>query len=128
MTDGVLLMQSQELSDALFDPPPQTHLIEPGRLIELDFAVFAQMFREGIREVPASIHDLRKIRDPNSGWHDHMPALYNFLALTHHAKLSITEHKGLFEAMADGMTWDGQPIAGMSDADAAALAELESSV
>ncbi|MBA2505456.1 MAG: carbamoyl-phosphate synthase large subunit [Thermoleophilaceae bacterium] len=127
MTDGMLMVNSDELSTALFNPPAETHLIEPGRTLALDFAVFADMFTHGIKEMPGSIHELRTMRDPASGWHDHMPAFYNFLALAHHAGLSLKEHKGIYEAMADGMTWDGQPIPGMSDADAKALADLESS-
>jgi hypothetical protein len=75
--------------------------------------------------MPASIHDLVQVRDADSGWHDNLPRLYSFLALVHHERLSHREHRGLFEAMADDMTWDGGPIPGMTEADGAALAEIE---
>lgn len=126
MTDGVLLVSADQLSQGLLDPPPETVLVEPRQRIQLDFAVFAQVFREGIREVPRSFHDLVRIPDPGTGWHDHLPTLYSFLALAHHERLSFHEHKGLFESMADGMVWNGQPIAGMSAADRAVLDQLES--
>lgn len=111
MTDGLLLMSPDAFSDGLFSPGGESRLVPPGDVVQLDFAVFGQMFREGIGGVPDSIHDLARVRDPAQGWHDHMPALYSFLALCHHERLSVKEHEGLFEAMADGVTWDGQPIA-----------------
>jgi hypothetical protein len=38
--------------------------------------------------------------------------------------MSIQERKQLFVAMSDGITWDGEPIAGISESDAAVLEEL----
>ena len=56
-------------------------MVEPGRAVELDFAVFAELFREPLREAPRAIHDLLHVRDADAGWHDHLPLLYSFLAL-----------------------------------------------
>ncbi len=53
-----------------------------------------------------------------------MPTLYNFLAFAHHAKLEMKERTALFVAMAGDISWDGQPISGMSDSDAALLDDL----
>jgi hypothetical protein len=57
--------------------------VEPGRLVELDFAVFAQLFQQPLREAPRTIHDLVHVPDADAGWHDRLPLLYSFLALAH---------------------------------------------
>jgi hypothetical protein len=59
------------------------------------------------------------------GWRDRVPTLYSFLAFAHHERLSRREHEQLFVAMSDDVCWNGEPIAGMSEADAEALAEIE---
>ena len=38
--------------------------------------------------------------------------------------MSLAERKQLFVAMSDGITWDGEAIAGISPSDAAVLEEL----
>jgi hypothetical protein len=123
-TDGLLLMNADELERGLLDPPPEALMVEPGREEQLDFAVFGQMFREPLKEVPDSIHDLTRIQGADSDWHDVMPQLYSFLAFAHHEKLSLKERQQLFVAMSDGITWDGQPIPGLPAHDADFLAKL----
>jgi predicted ATP-grasp superfamily ATP-dependent carboligase len=123
-TDGLLLMTAEELERALLEPRPETLLIEAGREEQLDFAVLGQIFREPLREAPRSFHDLATIHGTDRGWDDAMPKLYSFLAFAHHERLSLKERKGLFEAMADGITWDGQAIPGLPPDDAAYLAKL----
>jgi predicted ATP-grasp superfamily ATP-dependent carboligase len=123
-TDGLLLMTAEELEGALLSPGPETLLVDEGRTEELDFAVLGQIFREPLREMPSSIHDLAAVRGTDSGWHDLMPQLFSFLAFAHHERLALREREGLFEAMADGITWDGQPIPGLPPEDANLLAEL----
>ena len=123
-TDGVLLMTAEELERGLLAPSIETLQIEPGRIEQLDFAVFGQMFREPLKEMPRSVHDLAAVKGTDSGWHDLMPQLYSFLAFAHHERMSMKERKGLFEAMSDGITWDGQDIPGLPPEDAAYLAEL----
>ena len=71
----------------------------PGRLIQLDFAVFGAIFTEGWSNVPGSIHDLVKVRGADNGWHDQLPNLYSFLAFCHHEKLSLRDHEKLQVAM-----------------------------
>jgi hypothetical protein len=75
--------------------------------------------------VPAGIRDLRKIRDYDAGWHDHLPFLYSFLAYAHHAKLNLRDREPLLAAMADDITWDGEPIAGLGPEDSKFLDQLE---
>lgn len=123
-TDGVLLMSATELERGLLAPQPETLLVEAGRSEQLDFAVFGQIFREPLKQAPGSIHDLAAVKGTDSGWHDALPQLYSFLAFAHHERMSLAERKGLFEAMSDGITWDGQAIPGLPAEDAAYLAEL----
>ena len=126
-TDGVLLLDEDDLAAGILDDERQVSIVDPGEQIQLDMAVFGQMFSEGLAEMPRSIHDLARVRDADKGWHDHMPGLYNFLAFAHHAKLKLTERKALFVAMAEDISWDGQPIAGMSESDSKLLGELSRS-
>ena len=123
-TDGVLLMSAEELERGLLSPRPETLLVEAGRSEQLDFAVFGQLFREPLDQMPRSIHDLVAVKGTDSGWHDALPKLYSFLAFAHHERISLEERKGLFEAMSDGITWDGEPIPGLPERDAAYLAAL----
>jgi hypothetical protein len=123
-TDGVLLMTPESLERGLLEPEEEVLLIPPGREEQLDFAVFAQIFREPLREAPKSIHDLAEVHGTDHGWRDAMPKLYSFLALCRFEKLSLRERKQLFVAMSDGITWDGQPIPGLPPDDAAYLAKL----
>ena len=123
-TDGVLLLTAEELEQGLIAPPRETLPVPAGREEQLDFAVFAQIFREPLREAPKTIHDLTRIQGTDHGWRDAMPKLYSFLALGRFEKLSLRDREQLFVAMADGITWDGQPIPGLPPADAAYLAEL----
>ena len=109
-TDGVLLMNPEELERGLLGSEEETLLIPPGREEQLDFALLGQIFREPIKELPRSIHDLAKIPGTDSGWHDALPKLYSFLALARFEKLSLRDREQLFVAMSDGITWDGQPI------------------
>jgi hypothetical protein len=123
-TDGVLLMSAEELERGLLAPAIETLQVEPGRSEQLDFAVFGQLFREPLKEAPGSIHDLAAVKGTDAGWQDTLPQLYSFLAFAHHERMSLAERKGLFEAMSDGITWDGQAIPGLPADDAAYLSTL----
>jgi hypothetical protein len=123
-TDGVLLLSAEELERGLLAPQAEALLVPPGREVQLDFAVLAQIFREPLKEVPGSVRDLTHIHGTDRGWRDAMPKLYSFLALAHHEQLSLRQREQLFVAMAEGITWDGQSIPGLPDDDAAYLATL----
>jgi predicted ATP-grasp superfamily ATP-dependent carboligase len=123
-TDGVLLMSAVELDRALVAPQDETLSVPAGREEQLDFAVLAQIFKEPLKETPKTIHDLARIHGTDRGWRDAMPKLYSFLALARFERLSLREREQLFVAMADGITWDGQPIPGLPPDDAAFLAKL----
>jgi predicted ATP-grasp superfamily ATP-dependent carboligase len=123
-TDGVLLMTAEELERGLLTPQDETLEVPEGRTAQLDFAVFAQIFKEPLKEAPQTIHDLAQIHGTDRGWRDAMPKLYSFLALARFEKLSLRDREQLFVAMSDGITWDGQPIPGLPPDDAAYLAKL----
>ena len=123
-TDGLLLVDAGDLAEGLIEDERELTMVPPGEEVQLSMAVFGQMFEEGLKEWPRSIHDIAHIRDANKGWHDHMPTLYNFLAFAHHAKLEMKERTALFVAMAGDISWDGQPIAGMGSEEARLLDDL----
>jgi predicted ATP-grasp superfamily ATP-dependent carboligase len=123
-TDGALLVPSEDLAEGLLRPDREPSMVEPGEEVQLDLAVLGQMFKEDLRELPRSIDDLARVRDADAGWHDHLPTLYSCLAFAAHAKLGLRERKALLTALSEDITWDGEPIAGMSDRDAAVLAGL----
>jgi glutathione synthase/RimK-type ligase-like ATP-grasp enzyme len=123
-TDGVLLMESDELAGSLLDAEQELMMVPPGRLTQLDLAVVGAMFSDGLREVPGSIHDLLRIPGADRGWHDELPNLYSFLAFCHHERLSLSEHEQLQVAMYEDVSWDGEPIEGMTTGQSEALAAL----
>jgi len=130
-TDGVLLMEGDELANGLLagidpaiDLPAEPFVVPPGRSIQLDFAVFGALFSSGWGEIPGSIHDLVEVRGADRGWHDLLPNLYSFLAFCHHERLSLEEHRKLQVAMYEDVSWDGEPISGMTASQAAALERL----
>jgi hypothetical protein len=121
-TDGALLMSAAQLASGLLEPEKDTETVPPGEEIQLDLAVFGGMLDDGLGQAPATFHDLLRIRGSDRGWHDALPGLYSFLSLLHSERLKHSEHSELFVAMAGDLSWDGDPIPGMSDADAKLLA------
>lgn len=123
-TDGVLLLGPTELARGLLDPSADTFLLPAGEQVQLELAVLADGFAEHLKRLPRTIADLARVHDAGDGWHDPLPTLYSALAVAHFAGQSLEQHQKLFVSMAGDMNWDGEPIAGMSEADAALLAGL----
>ena len=123
-TDGTLLMEDEELAGGILDPLRPLEMVPPGRLTQLDFAVLAGIFDEGMRGVPATIHDLVHVRGSDRGWHDQLPNLYSFLAFCHHERLSLRDHEKLQVAMYADVSWDGEEIEGMTPEQSAAVLAL----
>jgi len=126
-TDGVLLMPREELTKGMLEPGAETFVLDPGAHVQLDLAVLADGFADHLTRLPDTIRDLAQVKDAGSGWLDPLPTLYSALAIGHFAGQSLREHQGLFEAMAGDMNWDGEPIDGMSEADAQLLTGLRPS-
>ncbi len=125
-TDGVLLLSSEQLSDGLLgESAGEPSLVEPGVEVQLDLATVGDGFSEHLKRLPETISDLARVHDAGDGWHDPLPTLYSALSVLHDKAVSLREHEELFISMAGDISWDGEPIAGMSAADAAVLSELE---
>jgi hypothetical protein len=120
-TDGVLLVSTEHLSAGITDPSAPLTMVEPGQQEQLDFAVVAELFKEPLRQSPATIHDLLDVRDVGHGWRDHMPMLWSVATFVHGARLGHREKVAVLEAMADDVVWNGEPIDGMNAEDQAAL-------
>ena len=78
-TDGVLLMESDELAGALLDPGARggpAGADHPARPV----VIGAMFSARAARGVPGTIHDLLHIPGADRGWHDELPNLYSFLA------------------------------------------------
>jgi hypothetical protein len=123
-TDGALLLPPDQLARGLLDPDADTFLLPPGATTQLELAVVGDAFSDHFKRVPETIRDLARVSDAGDGWHDPLPTLYSAFSLAHFAGVSHSEHAELQDAMDADMCWDGQPITGMSDADAKLLAAL----
>jgi predicted ATP-grasp superfamily ATP-dependent carboligase len=123
-TDGALVMSSPRIAAGLLAPSGECETVPAGESIQLDLAVFGGIFDGGLRGVPRTLRDLVEIRGSDRGWHDALPNLYSFLALVRSEGLRHREHQKLFVAMAGDISWDGDPIAGMSQSDSRILAGL----
>ena len=125
-TDGVLLMSAEELEGGLLQAGQETMLVEPGRETQLSLAVLGQALLRGqSARSPRRSATWFTSAAPTAGWRDEMPTALLVPGLRPpRAGLSLRERKQLFVAMADGICWDGEPIAGMSPEDAQFLAGL----
>ena len=124
-TDGLLLLPEDELARGLLEPEADLFLMPAGHDVQLELAVLADGFADHLRRLPETIRDLARVHDAGDGWHDPLPTLYSTLSVAHFGGQSEREHRKLFIAMAGDMSWDGEPISGMSDADRALLEALE---
>lgn len=124
-TDGLLLLPEDELARGLLEPEADLFLMPAGHDVQLELAVLADGFGDHLRRLPETIRDLARVHDAGDGWHDPLPTLYSTLSVAHFGGQSEREHRKLFASMAGDMSWDGEPISGMSDADRALLEALE---
>jgi len=120
-TDGALLLSPAEIATGLLEPDADTFVLEPGRTTQLDLALIGDAFADKLERFPETIRDLARFKDAGDGWHDPLPTLYSAFSLAHFAGVSHRDHAKLQDAMDADMSWDGEPIKGMSDADAKLL-------
>jgi predicted ATP-grasp superfamily ATP-dependent carboligase len=126
-TDGVLLISSEQLATGLLEPAGETVSVPAGEAVQLDLAVIGDALSDRMTRLPQTIGDLARVHDAGDGWHDPLPTLYSALAVVHDKAMSLREHEQLFISMAGDISWDGEPIAGMSASDAKLLAGMTGS-
>lgn len=120
-TNGVTLLEAEEFEKALTGEVDEPIVVEPGVERQIRLAVIADAFTEPLKHLKTSLHDILNVKDVGSGWHDALAMMWSPAALVHGAKLSKGQHKELLAALGDDIVWNGEPIDGMSNADAAAL-------
>lgn len=119
-TNGVILLSADELSQALVADAP-TAVVSPGVERQVSIAVFAEGFTEPLKHLPVTLHDLIHVPDVGAGWHDAIAMMWSPATLVHGAKLEHGSRKAILAALAEDIVWNGEPIVGMSQEDAAAL-------
>ncbi|MGP6171334.1 carbamoyl-phosphate synthase large subunit [Microbacterium sp. A196] len=120
-TNGVILLEADDFARALTGDVDETVVVLPGVERQVSLAVLADAFTEPLKHLPTTLHDLLKVKDVGAGWHDSLAMMWSPATLIHGAKLSHGQHKELLGALGDDIVWNGEPIDGMSEADAAAL-------
>ena len=96
----------------------EPEVVEDGRSLDQQPAWLA------LKTAATSLHDLLHVKDVGSGWHDSFAMMWSPATLIHGAKLSHGQRKELLGALGDDIVWNGEPITGMSAADAAALEDV----
>jgi predicted ATP-grasp superfamily ATP-dependent carboligase len=120
-TNGVILLEAEDVSRALTGDVAETVVAAPGTEREITLAVVADCFAEPLSHLPQSLHDLLHVKDVGSGWHDSLAMMWSPATIVHGAKIEHRSRKEILAALGDDIVWNGEPIAGMSEADAAAL-------
>jgi hypothetical protein len=120
-TNGVILLEADDVVRAI-----QGELAEPvvaiaGTERQITLAVIADAFTEPLSHLPKTLHDLLHVRDVGAGWWDDAAMLWSPATIAHGAKISHGDRKEVLAALGDDIVWNGEPIAGMSETDAAAL-------
>ncbi|MGM7679635.1 carbamoyl-phosphate synthase large subunit [Microbacterium sp. A94] len=120
-TNGVILLETAEFLKAFSGEVDEPILVHPGVERQVRLAVFADSFAEPVKHLKTSLHDLLHVHDIGHGWHDSLAMMWGPAALVHGAKLADGHREELLKAMGADIVWNGEPIAGMTDEDAAAL-------
>lgn len=120
-TNGVILLEAQDVSRAIEGTVEHTIVAVPGTQRQITLAVLADAFTEPLQHLPKTLHDLVHVRDVGAGWWDDAAMLWSPATIVHGAKISHGERKEVLAALGDDIVWNGEPIPGMNAADAAAL-------
>ena len=120
-TNGVILLEADAFADALTGAVERAVVVEPGLTSQVQLAVIAEAFTEPLSKVPAALQSALRIKDVGAGWHDNAAMLWGLATLWHGAELDHGSHKEIMAALAEDIVWNGEPIEGMSQADADAL-------
>ncbi|GAA3032047.1 carbamoyl-phosphate synthase large subunit [Microbacterium dextranolyticum] len=120
-TNGVILLEAEGFARALVGEVETTVVAAPGTEREITLAVLADCFTEPLSHLKTSLHDLLHVRDVDAGWHDSLAMLWSPASIVHGAKIEHGSRTEILKALGDDIVWNGEPIDGMSVADAAAL-------
>lgn len=120
-TNGVILLEAEDVSRAMEGSVDRTVVAVPGTQRQITLAVLADAFTEPLSHLPHTLHDLVRVRDVGAGWWDDAAMLWSPATIVHGAKISHGDRKEVLAALGDDIVWNGEPIPGMSPADAAAL-------
>lgn len=123
-TNGVILLEAEAFAAALLGDGDATAIAEPGTERQVSLAVLADCFSEPLSHLPTSLHDLLHVRDVGAGWHDSLAMLWSPATIVHGAKVEHGSRKEILAALGDDIVWNGEPIEGMSVADADALEDV----
>lgn len=123
-TNGVILLETSEFLKAFNGEVDEPVLVEPGVERQVRLAVFADAFAEPIKHLGTSLHDLLHVHDVGQGWHDSFAMMWGPAALVHGAQLAGGHREELLKAMGEDIVWNGEPIDGMTDEDAADLLDV----
>lgn len=120
-TNGVLLLEAADFSNALQGKAADVVIAEPGTEREIKIAVLANAFTPHLKTIPETLRHVLKGTDTGKGWHDSFATMWAPATLVHGAKLSRGKHQAVLEALGEDIVWNGGPIDGMTKADAEAL-------
>ncbi|MEV7828823.1 carbamoyl-phosphate synthase large subunit [Microbacterium enclense] len=120
-TNGVILLDADDVSKAIQGELAAPVVAIPGTQRQITLAVIADAFTEPLSHLPKTLHDLLTVRDVGAGWWDDAAMLWSPATIVHGAKISHGDRKEALAALGDDIVWNGEPITGMSETDAAAL-------
>jgi hypothetical protein len=120
----VILLGAEEFAHALTGEADEVVVVEPGVERQISVAVLCDALIEPLKDLPHTLHDLVHVKDVGAKWHDSMAMMWSPATLVHGAKLSRGEKKELLAALSDDIVWNGEPIEGMTEQEAAALADV----
>ncbi len=119
-TNGVILLEAEDVSRAIEGSVDRTVVAVPGRSARSRSPSSPTPSPTAV--APAeTLHDLVRVRDVGAGWWDDAAMLWSPATIVHGAKISHGDRKEVLAALGDDIVWNGEPIPGMSAADAAAL-------
>lgn len=125
-TNGVILLEAEDVSRAIEGAVDRTVVAVPGTERQITLAVLADAFTEPLKHLPTTLHDLLHVRDVGAGWWDGAAMLWSPATIVHGAKISHGDRKEVLAALGDDIVWNGEPIPGMTAADATALEAVHS--
>lgn len=120
-TNGTLMLEADELSDALTGDVEETIVAPAGKERAIRAAVLANALTPNLKSIPSTLKHFAKATDVSKGWHDSFAMMWAPATLVHGAKLSRGKHQKVLEALGEDIVWDGGPIDGMSEEDEEAL-------